>query len=519
MPPGTMLLTDRTTKKIVLHPTPTADSQDPLNWSVARKSINFALVLFYVLMTFVLLDIFGIAYNAYVEEWGMTFDEYNSITAASYAGLAVGCVLFIPLVYKYGRRPVYLTSIAVQLATAIWAARVNGVAEWYPLNVIQGLGGAISETIVQITIADLFFVHQYATMNGLFLLSQSMGAFLGPVAAGYVTVSQGWRWQWWWCTIFLGLSLVLAAFFLNETAYVPILEGRSEGLEVQYTHAGDEREGPFKDIPKLTETKSPVDNRVNAKSSWVKSLRLYTHTPDQVGHHIWQPFVLLVRIPAATYAALTYGILLANFAAIASVSAGWLFYPPYNFDSAGVGLFNIAPFIGALLSTVTVGPMSDWLIVRLATKNKGIYEAEMRLWPAIPSAFLACGGMLMFGVGIAQEQPWIILAVGSAIFGYGFIGCGDIALSYLTDSYQTLVGDAVVGVIFVRNVISVIILFSLTPWINAIGLQDMFISFTFITLFFLVGFPVLLLTYGKRFRYASIPLFEEYSAQQHRSRG
>lgn len=355
-------------------------------------------------MTFVLLDIFGVSYNDYVAEWGMTYDDYNNISAANYAGLGVGCVLFIPLVYKFGRRPVYLISLVIQLATAIWEAEATGVNEMIVLNLIQGFGGAISETIVQITIADLFFVHQYATMNGLFLLMQSVGAFLGPVAAGYVVVSQGWRWQWWWCAIFLGVSLVSVFFFFEETAYIPALDG---------THINQENSDP-ENLRKSADCKQgharPVSitsmphDAVEPTRLWSERLRLYTKTPDSVGHHVWQPFVLLLRVPAVAYTALTYGMLLANFAVIGSVNSGWLFYPPYNFNAVGVGLFNIAPFIGALLGSVIVAPLSDWLVIRLAEKNGGIYEAEMRLWPAIPGSLLACGGQLLYGTSIAQVR-------------------------------------------------------------------------------------------------------------------
>lgn len=355
-------------------------------------------------MTFVLLDIFGVSYNAYVEEWGMTFDDYNNISAANYAGLGVGCVLFIPLAYKFGRRLICLVNLMIQLATAIWEAKASGVNEMVVLNLIQGLGGAISETLVQMIIADLFFVHQYATMNGLFLLMQSIGAFLGPVAAGYVVVSQGWRWQWWWCAIFLGVSLVSVFFFFEETAYVPTIDGTR--IEQGNTNpenldkCEDDKEGHTR----LANITSMQHDTVVPTSSWSERLRLYTKTPDSVGHHVWQPFVLLLRVPAVAYTALTYGMLLANFAVIGSVNSGWLFNPPYNFDPIGVGLFNIAPFIGALIASVVVAPLSDRLVIQLAVKNGGIYEAEMRLWPAIPTSLLACGGLLLYGISIAQVR-------------------------------------------------------------------------------------------------------------------
>jgi hypothetical protein len=53
-PPGTVLLEDFTNsaskKDIILHPRPTTDPNDPLNWSKGRKYLNFAIVCIYTAM-------------------------------------------------------------------------------------------------------------------------------------------------------------------------------------------------------------------------------------------------------------------------------------------------------------------------------------------------------------------------------------------------------------------------------------------------------------------------------------
>lgn len=118
----------------------------------------------------------------------------NAGAAVNYGGLAVGCIFFLPLVHKFGRRPLYIVSSALQFAACVWQAQKYTVGDLIGSNLISGLDGAISEIIVQITVADIFFVHQHATMNGWYVIFQSTGAFLGLVAAGYIVVSQGWRW-------------------------------------------------------------------------------------------------------------------------------------------------------------------------------------------------------------------------------------------------------------------------------------------------------------------------------------
>lgn len=181
--------------------------------------------------TFVQLDIGFTAWGPMIEQFNLSIDVLNASAASNYGGLAIGCIFFIPFVHKYGRRPLYIFSVAVQFASTIWQAEVNGstnVASGSLIgaNILSGLGGAISETIVQITIADVFFVHQHATMNGYYLVFTAVGAFLGPVASGYVVDSQGWRWTWWWCTIFIGLNLIAVIFFYEETKYKPTFVGR-----------------------------------------------------------------------------------------------------------------------------------------------------------------------------------------------------------------------------------------------------------------------------------------------------
>lgn len=62
---------------------------------------------------------------------------------------------------------------------------------------------------VQITVADLFFIHQRGLMNSIYIWVANTGANLAPVAAGFITDSQGWRWVWWYFVIFFGVTLLM----------------------------------------------------------------------------------------------------------------------------------------------------------------------------------------------------------------------------------------------------------------------------------------------------------------------
>jgi len=84
----------------------------------------------------------------------VTYTQLNRSMSVNFVGLAMGCVLFIPLAKKYGRRPVYIISTALMLVTSFWTSRIESVAELYACNLLQGLAGATNEAIAEITVCS-----------------------------------------------------------------------------------------------------------------------------------------------------------------------------------------------------------------------------------------------------------------------------------------------------------------------------------------------------------------------------
>src|ERR1700761_3217523 len=84
--PQSCLSVHRSGNQIILHPVPTADPNDPLNWASWRKALNYGLVCFYVLITFAELDIGFTAWEQYQEELGFGVGLLNAAAAVNYAG-------------------------------------------------------------------------------------------------------------------------------------------------------------------------------------------------------------------------------------------------------------------------------------------------------------------------------------------------------------------------------------------------------------------------------------------------
>ncbi|KAK5068620.1 hypothetical protein LTR69_000740 [Exophiala sideris] len=390
--PGTVVLENSSSTlkhgkdgELILHPQPSTDPNDPLNWSMKRKLVNFSIASFYVLMVFAMLDIGVVVFQDYNTLLGISYDDLNNTFAANCVGLAFGCLLFVPFSIKYGRRPVYLVTTFVLFICGIWAAVLRDYPNMVGLNVINGLAGAVADTIVQMTV------------------------YLAPVVAGYSAVSQGWPWIYWWCTIFLGINFLMFVFFYEETKYATTLVGLNRAASARTTiQRGQSKEteqgikgseSPPSEQTAVTE----IDATIPLKT-YRQRLAWTTKTPGSFAdflRHFYQPFLMLT-IPGVLYVALQFGAFLSWVSVVAVTESDYFSTTPYNFTTVGIGLLNLPPFIGAIISTLYSGPLSDWSIIRLAKRNGGVYEPEMRLYLTIFPALLGPAGIFLYGFSLAK---------------------------------------------------------------------------------------------------------------------
>lgn len=97
-------------------------------------------------------SIYIVFWQLYIVDLRTTFAGLTAASAVGLAGTALGCIFLIPCAIKYGRRPVYIISLAVMSACAAWQAKMTSIGEMYAIMMISGLAGATNETIVQMTV-------------------------------------------------------------------------------------------------------------------------------------------------------------------------------------------------------------------------------------------------------------------------------------------------------------------------------------------------------------------------------
>ncbi|KAG5370055.1 putative MFS-type transporter [Yarrowia sp. E02] len=481
-PPGTVRLAT-VLNNTTLHPTPSLDPNDPLNWAPWRKSLNLFLVLFFTLVAFSCNCIATAFWGNLNVDLGFSFDELNNGFALGIGGLGIGCPLFVPVAVKFGKRPVYLVATILTIASTFWQARMKYLHDYYAASFLEGLATSLCEAMIQMTIADLYFVHQRGTMNGIFMVIIAISNFLSLVPAGYIAANINWNTCFW---ILGGMGsgfLVFSVFFFEETKF-------------------EREKGDSRDISDL--------KRPQGKIKW--QIRPYTITPgtwESFFKTFYTPFVVLVSFPIVIFVTLHYTFMLTWLAMSATTLANSFTQPPYEFSSEAIGNMNISPFVGLLIGSFYGGWLNDKHMLYLTKRNHGIYEPEMRLYMLIPTGLIMTAGVFMFGLSISAGTHWAVPMVGLGVFAVGFGANGSITLTYLVDCYRDMISDAMIGVVVVRNIMSMVVTFCLSPWINLDGLRNVFIIAGCLSLVPLLSTP-LMIKYGKDLRRLSAKKYNIY---------
>jgi MFS family permease len=94
--------------------------------------------------------------------------------------------------------------------------------------------------------------------------------------------------------------------------------------------------------------------------------------------------MILVSIPGVAFSSLTYAILNAFNTVMTTALSTYMIEPPYDFSASQIGLMSLAPFIGSTLGSIIIGPLSDYIALRLSRRNKGVYEPEFRFYCFLP---------------------------------------------------------------------------------------------------------------------------------------
>ncbi|GLA73525.1 hypothetical protein AtubIFM55763_004450 [Aspergillus tubingensis] len=442
------------TNEVILVPTPSDDPNDPLRWSTSYK-IYIAIL---VSLAMVMCNFMSAGPTVAMVDVAADFN--SSVSRAAYffnnSALLQGVsnLIWVPLLNKYGRRPIYISAYLLYFFMILGAGLAKTYAGELTTRTILGVGAGAGECLAPVTIADVFYLHQRGYGMAIYNSALSAGVSFGIIISGLVTINHSWRVIYWVGCALVGALWIVVVFFFPETAF-----RRTDNADDQYNtqkHA--------------EHVESRGDNRYSRKQSYLQNLRFWsgqTYTDESLWRMFIRPFGLILLPPifwATIVMSVTIGFLVAvtsNFATAYSET--------YGFAAWQSGLCFVAGMLGCFFGTFAGGPFSDWVADYLTKRNGGIREPEMRLPAIIPSVVAAPLALLLYGFGIDRAWHWIVPTIGLGLLSFAISQGTNVSFVYCVDAYRPVAGEVAVTQLAFKSCFGFLLSFYTNPWIAESG--------------------------------------------------
>ncbi|KAH0031663.1 major facilitator superfamily transporter, partial [Aureobasidium melanogenum] len=204
---------------IVLVPTPSEDPEDPLNWTKKRKLLQTAcMVVYTVMMVFPSAAVYSVA-KPISTSTGISITTINRGTGVMFLLYGWSTVFWQAVALQYGKRPIYLFSSAASVVVMAVAPMCRSSGTYLAIRILQGFFGGPVESLCEISMTDIWFVHERPLYIALYGVSLGASGKLAPVFSAFINSGMGWEWTLWWCAIGIGIAFVFCLLFMEETNY------------------------------------------------------------------------------------------------------------------------------------------------------------------------------------------------------------------------------------------------------------------------------------------------------------
>ncbi|KAI8195630.1 hypothetical protein KHU50_010734 [Colletotrichum sp. SAR 10_65] len=243
----------KTTKDgIILNPQPEESANDPLNWPAWRRDCALLSLGFYCMVGGGMTPILAAGFTNVAEDYHIETETVSLTTGLYMMGMGLGSVIFSPTAILYGKRPVYLFSSIIFIASSVWAALSPNFASLILARIFQGVAVSPVECLPSATIAEIFFLHERAFRIGIYTLLLLGGKNLIPLVSAVIIQGLSWRWVFWIVAMVVALCGVLLFLFVPETFWdrTPVPKSRKPSRRPSFRHRLSSRN----DVPQVAKT-------------------------------------------------------------------------------------------------------------------------------------------------------------------------------------------------------------------------------------------------------------------------
>ncbi|KAB2572670.1 putative mfs polyamine protein [Lasiodiplodia theobromae] len=313
-------------------------------------------------------------------------------------GLAFGPLFTAPLSEMLGRRPIYITSVALLLAFTGGASAAQNLATLLACRFLAGFFGSAGVAIGAGTLADVWDGDPaQGPASILFILGPFLGPTLAPIASAYTLHDRDNDWRWTqWLVLLIGAPAMVGVVLMSETS---VVKPSSEKAQ----------------------------QRISLGSS-VRILRTAIARPTRM------LFTEIIVASLTLYTAFAYAMIFSYFS-----SASYVLPRYYGFNIREVGLSFIAVIIGYLLATVLFAVSDKTLYARAAAEARaqGTQPSpKHRLYSAMVGSLLLPVGLFWYAWEAHAGGHWAALVASGIPFGFGAFSLFVSAIAYLVEVYK-----------------------------------------------------------------------------------
>ena len=379
----------------------------------------------------------------FIEVFDVPLTKATYFVGGLLLGNAVGAFLMEPFSRLYGRRPVYIFTFALVVATSVASAYCKTYAALMACRVLNGIGLASGVSIGATTVTDLFFQHQRGFVTGVWVCFTSNGSFVGSLIGEYIVYYQPWPWVFKAAAIINGATLLGFILTVPETAY-----NRRDEL---YTMAATD----FKPYHFLDHDRFFVVRR--RSTGPVRPFRL-----------LLRCFEVAIR-PSVLIPGLACAACIGTSFIVPTIIIPSFYAEAYGFSTRAAANINVAGIIGVLLGEAMAGRWSDFIVSTMAKRHGGVRVQEYRLHALWPCVVLIPAGLITFGTCIFYRVPWIGSCIGFCMAVAGTQIVVTITTAYSIDSYKPVSGYVGTVYTFFRQVNGFTIPFYAVPFGEGAG--------------------------------------------------
>ncbi|KAJ7069116.1 MFS general substrate transporter [Mycena amicta] len=434
----------------ILWPQPTADPEDPQNWSERRKTTQLVIITLASILPDFVGSIGVAAIFALADEFDTTTNHVNELSA-NWAIFLLGWGGFaaVIVVRRWGRLPVLFYSQLIAFIFLILGTLAPNLSVFAGMRCIASFFSTAAQITGLYTVADMWPFHLQCRKLNIWTAGFIISPFVSPFFLGFLVAHANYRWAY-GVGCFLSLAvLIITVFFAEETMYDrtihPVPPRPTAGLRYR-----------IETLLGLTGFKM---------SSYRPPWRECIVSPLRV---LWRPQALLIMLYGGVEFGLSIGITITN--------AIFIGTPPptgFGFSQTAISLSYATPIVATIIGEIIGRYGNDLFLTLGIRRHGGVHVAETRLWMCYVSLPLCLLGFLLLGYGFE------VLNVGAVIMGWG-IGQTAIMLNttaiyaYLKDCFPAHQGEVSALFNFFRTIAGFAVVYFQAEWLETRGGMQVF---------------------------------------------